>query len=222
MNSPGLNGIARTAGTMVLVGSIVTVAGSAAHARPWEPIETVFDADEAAYRQGALVLPSFGLVAPDQNDKTHGARAGFRMGAILGWHLSPRFSLNGELNLAVLRFKADTAFTLGGETDGLLFDYALSPLFHIGSRSLEVVVGPKVGRFRYALDDNDPQSLSRSTGWSYGVNLGVFAPLQTMAIGGVVSYTSGHATELCDSTCHGRTSNIGDLRVVAVSFAMLY
>ena len=215
-----LDRLAGLVGRLLLVALAVTALESPSHARPWEPIETAFDYDAAAFRNGALVLPNFGLVSGD-SDKAPAAMLGYRMDAILGWHLSPRFSLNGELDLSILRFRADTS---NGEADtGLLFAYTLSPLFHIGAHNHEFVIGPKLGRFRYSLPDNSyGDELSRSTGWSYGLNVGILAPVQTMAIGGLASYTANHATEICDSTCHARTSSMGDLRVLAVSFAMLY
>jgi hypothetical protein len=214
--------IARSAATTLLIALAATGTESAAIARPWEPIETAFDYDDAVFRKGVLVLPNFGLVAPEGSDKSIQAKPGFRMGGMLGWHLSPRLSMNGEINLSVLRFEADTAN--GDDEVGFLFDYALSPLYHIGARNLEVILGPKLGRFRYSLPDAryGDAPLSRSTGWSYGLNFGILAPLQSMAIGGLVSFTSNHATEICDVTCHTRTSSAGDLRVLTTSFAMLY
>lgn len=214
--------IARSKATMWLICLAASAMGSAAQARPWEPIETSFDHDRAAFRKGVLVLPNFGFLALGDSDKQRVSRPGYHMGAILGWHLSPRFSVNGEINLSVLRFKADTA---NGVSDtGFLFDYALAPLCHIGARNLEVILGPKLGRFRYSLPDAryGDAPLSLSTGWSYGLNFGMLAPLQNMAIGGLISFTSNHATEICDPICHARTSSVGDLHVLTISFAMLY
>jgi hypothetical protein len=54
------------------------------------------------------------------------------------------------------------------------------------------------------------------------VNVGVLVPLRTMAIGGLATYTSYRATQICDSTCHSRDSSAGDFKVVGLSFAMLY
>jgi hypothetical protein len=109
------------------------------------------------------------------------------------------------------------------DATGFLFDYALSPLFHVGAPNLEFVVGPKLGRFDYSLSDGSyAQSVTGSNGWSYGVSVGILVPLRTMAIGGLVTYTSYHATQICDSTCHARDSSAGDFQVVGLSFAMLY
>jgi hypothetical protein len=222
MKPLALNPFARSVATTLLFGLAAMAMESTAHARPWEPIETDLDAHDVAFRRGVLVLPNFGFVALGDNDKAQRSKPGYRMGGVLGWHLAPKLSLNGEVNLSVLRFEADTT---NGEADaGFLFDYALSPLFHIGAPTLEVVIGPKLGRFRYSLPEgrygDDP--LSESSGWSYGLNFGILAPLQSMAIGGLVSFTSNHATEVCDPSCHARTSSVGDLHTLTVSFAMLY
>jgi hypothetical protein len=208
-------------GTMSLMGLAgVASMESAAHARPWEPIETAFDYEGAAFRSGVLVLANFGLVAPTPGYNTRAASPGFHMGSVLGWHLSPRFSLNGEINLAALPYNADT--TNGQSDTGFLFDYALSPLFHVGAPNLEFVIGPKLGRYRYSMSDGTYGAFSGSSGWSYGVNLGVLGPLQTMAIGVLVTLTNNHATEICESTCHARDSNLGDILIAGISFAMLH
>jgi hypothetical protein len=207
---------------VVVLLAMPLVAGSRAHAREWEPIETSFSTDNnASFRNGVLVMPNFGLAMPNIGSAANVTRPGPRMGAMLGWHLTPWFSLNGELNLSVVQFNGQNGTS--SDATGFIFDYALGPLFHVGAPNLEFVIGPKLGRFNYSLSDGSyAQPVTGSSGWSYGVNVGVLVPLRTMAIGGLVTYTSHHATEICDSTCHARSSTAGDFQVVGLSFAMLY
>ncbi len=207
---------------MLAIGLVALALSSTAQARPWEPIETMFDFDQAPFRNGVLVLPSFGLLGATTGDKSRVSNGGLRMGAIIGWHVSPRLSVNGEVGLAALEFKENTTRARDVDT-GFLLEYGLAPLFHQGAPKLEIVVGPKLGRFRYSLPEAPyGEPFSRSLGWTYGVNVGAFAPLQSMAIGGLLSYTVNRATTICDTTCHARTSSVGDVHVLALSFAMLY
>ena len=206
---------------VMVLWALPVTAVSHAHAREWEPIETSFSTSEAPFRSGVLVLPNFGLIMPDAGSAANVTRPGPHMGAILGWHLTPWFSLDGELNLSVVQFNGQNGTS--SDATGFLFDYALSPLFHVGAPNLEFVVGPKLGRFDYSLSDGSySQSVTGSNGWSYGVNVGVLVPLRTMAIGGLATYTSYHATQICDLTCHARDSSAGDFQVVGLAFAMLY
>jgi hypothetical protein len=216
-----LNCAARLGVMVMVLWTLPVTTGSRAHAREWEPIETSFSTLDAPFRSGVLVLPNFGLVMPDAGSAANVTRPGPHMGAILGWHLAPWFSLNGELNLSVVQFNGQNGTS--NDATGFLFDYALSPLFHVGAPNLEFVVGPKLGRFDYSLSDGSySQSVTGANGWIFGANVGVLVPLRTMAIGGLVTYTSYHATQICDSTCHTRDSSAGDFQVVGLSFAMLY
>jgi len=180
---------------------------------------------DPAFRTGILILPNFGLAMPGRSTVAQAYSLSPRMGAILGWHFSSWFSLNAELDLKVMTLDAHNA--LGDHATGFLFDYGLSPFFHVSAPRVEAVIGPKLGRFRYWLnDENYGEPLHGAIGWSYGVNVGLLVPIKSMALGGLVAYTWHHATELCGEPfphmCRSRYSNDGDFEVVAFSAALLY
>ncbi|MDB4980075.1 MAG: hypothetical protein JWM82_827 [Myxococcales bacterium] len=97
---------------------------------------------------------------------------GFRIGTILGGRLTPQISLNGEITLDVLNPKNVPP---GLDVTGLDADIAFSPLFHVPSGRMELVVGPKLGLRAAAAQTNGGVSTSSSTnGYTAGINAGLF------------------------------------------------
>lgn len=142
------------------------------------------------------------------------------MGAIVGWHLGSNLSLNGEIGFNIVR---PSASSLRGDSHGLLFEYALSPLLHAGSAGGEFVLGPKVGRFSYSVESQSLGAMALDArGWSYGLNAGLLLPVETMAVGLLVTYTAMHVNEICAGTCNAPDAGSADFNVLGASLALLY
>jgi hypothetical protein len=142
------------------------------------------------------------------------------MGALIGWHLGPNLSLNGEIGFNIVR---PSASGLRGDSHGLLFEYALSPLLHAGSAGGELVLGPKVGRFSYSVENVSYGAMALDArGWSYGLNAGLLLPVETMAVGLLVTYTAMHVSEICEGTCSTPGASSADFNLLGASLALLY
>jgi len=128
-----------------------------------------------------------------------GYSTGLRMGALLGVHIGPFLSLNGELGVDVMNPNAGDTYTGTADRTEASFDLTLSPLFHFGVPDVEFAVGPKIGWFTFAgssrLSDGDrgPSYTLDYGGHGivYGFTAGAFVPIGRMALGGILSFT-GH------------------------------
>jgi hypothetical protein len=151
---------------------------------------------------------------------------GFQMGGLLGGHVSPQFSLNGEFTLDWLSPKDVPS---GLDVTAMIVDVTFSPLFHVLGDKLDIVIGPKLGFFGFAMSMKDStESLDESgEGLAYGFNLGVFGAVGNMGIGGLLSYTGRSFTHACvtmsgyGETC---TDDPGgpDFKTLSVTGALLF
>jgi hypothetical protein len=121
---------------------------------------------------------------------------GFRLGALLGGHLNPMLSLNGEMTIDVMNIKNAPS---GTDVSEVMVDLLFSPLVHFGTDQIEGFVGPKIGGFGMSGSAKAGTNSvdGKAQGLAYGFNLGVAAPLGSVAIGGLVSYVGRHATKIC-------------------------
>ena len=131
--------------------------------------------------------------------------SGAIFGALIGGRLNRAFSLNGEFRIDFLDFKnvpSSQSWT------GTELDIGFSPLFHAQFATGEFVLGPKLSFFTHqesyrGVDINGftTQYHVNWTGWSTGINAGVFfAVSRFMSLGGMVSYTLRMPTEVCTRT----------------------
>jgi hypothetical protein len=182
---------------------------------------------EPAYRRGFLAMPFLGVNIP-VGDASDAFDAGLRLGGLFGGHVSPELSLNGEFTLDVLNPKGVTS---GYDVTAVAADFAFSPLLHVLGDKLDIVIGPKLGFFGYAVSFKDSSGNTlmdgSAQGLAYGFNLGVFGGVGNMAIGGLLSYTGRHATRACTSLdgypeqCDDSPSG-DDLKTMSVTGAVLF
>jgi hypothetical protein len=181
-----------------------------------------------------VFIPNLGLNLPVGTlDRSYSA--GLRVGALVGWHLSPRVSLNGELTLDLMDADRDSSFVAPHE---YYLDFALSPLFHF--RSGAIVVGPQLGWFvnrrsqgagtgREALftggsrsgsslgPDAPTVAVHTGQGLVLGINAGGFVPMRKVAIGLLADFTFRRfvVAECSGSDCAGDLGN-----TMVASFAL--
>jgi hypothetical protein len=185
-----------------------------------------------------LIIPYFGLNLPVAT-AARSYSAGFRLGVIAGWSLTPKFSLNGEFTLDLMDGDADASMLKPHEH---YLDFVLSPLFHF--QSGKIVVGPRLGWFTNNRSFSDSDSLpmrewkategARSAytgplleehsgqGLLFGFNVGGFVPLGKVTIGMVASSSFRHFTTV---RC-GLTGCVGDYysfaTIMSLSLAALF
>src|SRR4029077_10196945 len=97
----------------------------------------------------------------------------------------------GEILIDFINPETDTpgVTTLGVEV-------AFSPLFHIPSNTLDIVIGPKLCGFAPPISDGS--NTETISGYLLGVNAGLFAGISpSMAIGGLVSFSIREPTKVC-------------------------
>ncbi len=135
--------------------------------------------------------------------------AGARLGVLAGWHLRPRFSLNGEATFDLMDADADSSFAHPHE---YFLDLCVSPLLHL--RSGAIVLGPKLGWFinrRWGSWDTFPSGAKyvpnlaahQAQGITVGLNLGAFAALGKLNLGmmGTVAVRQMVTTSCDDYAC---------------------
>jgi hypothetical protein len=159
---------------------------------------------------------------------------GVRFGAIGGWHLSPKVSLNGEVGLDLIDASDDESFLRPHE---YYLDFTLSPLLHL--RSGSIVVGPKLGWFvNRRWQSLNPEQIvpigpntARRTyvpnllahtgqGLTVGLNLAAFADVGGVALGMIatVGYRKFVSSRCDDYDC----GNLIDPIVLDLSVAALF
>ena len=156
------------------------------------------------YRRGVVFMPYFGLNSVVGNG-SDAYSAGFHLGGLLGGHIGPYFSLNGEMALDILSPKTGYSYADGSQ---VYFDFDLSPLFHFGIPHVEFVIGPKLGIFAYAGSSNATDAYGTKNDYSgegiaYGFTAGVFFPVGRVALGGLFNFT---AHSFSESTCNDSSS----------------
>jgi len=155
--------------------------------------------------------------------------AGFRFGALVGWHVTPRMSMNGELTLDFMDADTDSSFVKPHER---YLDFALSPLLHF--RSGEIVVGPKLGWFTNNRSDSDDDRVVYLTygtrlglgphsgqGLLLGINAGGFISVGKLAIGLVASGTFRHFITV-DCSGYGCGGQFSNATALSLSLASLF
>jgi hypothetical protein len=150
---------------------------------------------EPGFRRGFFAMPYIGINIPvgsfgDSFD------TGFRMGALLGGHINPMLSLNGEITIDVLNPKHVPS---GVDVTAVMVDMLFSPLLHFGNAQVEGFFGPKIGAFIYALTakSGGVEAKGSASGLAYGFNLGAAVPIGNIAVGGLLSFVGRHATKAC-------------------------
>jgi hypothetical protein len=164
-----------------------------------------------ATRRGLLFMPYLGFnsVVGDGSDYYS---TGLHVGALLGGHIGPFFSLNGELAIEYMNPSYD-------QTE-VFFDLTLSPLFHFGVPYVEFVVGPKIGSFVfYGSSDYS------GYGVVYGFTAGAFFPIGRIAIGGLLGFTAhtfeGSSSCSSDSYYYGDCYSSPDTKLITFSVALM-
>jgi len=173
------------------------------------------------------MMPYLGLNIP-VGDSGDGMDPGLRLGAIMGGHVIPELSLNGELAIDFMNFSNVPS---GIDITAAMVDVMFSPLFHFGTGQIEGFVGPRLGAFVMAESLSYSGSSSSATasgsGLAYGFNVGVAIPLGNIAIGGILSYSGRHFTEVCSKpsggseTCNNDPSG-DDFKEIALTGVMMF
>jgi hypothetical protein len=152
---------------------------------------------------------------------------GFRLGGIAGLRAGPFLSLNGELGFDILNAKNQSS---GEDLSGAVVELAFSPLLHLPSNGVELVVGPKLGLWGLYLEGTSSlgsESLS-ANGWLGGLNAGFFASLgPTAAIGGLLTFEARKYSEACFTDLTGTKNCASDGlgpadKVLGITAAILY
>jgi hypothetical protein len=139
-----------------------------------------------------LVAAYFGFAIPTGSDWASGPR----VGALLGWHVVERLSLNIEGRVDYVRANLGSSFWDDFfNPSGRFIDVTFSPLlgFHAG----QIRVGPKIGWFVGRSDED--AGYSTSGGVLAGLNAGLFVPYRTVTVGGLISVDFRFATS---TECH--------------------
>jgi len=172
----------------------------------------IASAGSADYRSGLLFLPFLGATRPAGDTFDLGVRAGF----LVGYHVLPFFSVNGEL--AIDRLHAN--YTPAEDyLKAYVAELVLSPLYHLPFAWGAIVAGPRLGGFRTTFSDYNYEEHAR--GLAYGLNLGVFLTTGDLALGTLFSYTQRHTTRTDVKTDLNRPwGNVPD--VWSATFAALF
>jgi hypothetical protein len=165
-------------------------------------------------------MPYLGLNIP-VGDSGEGIDPGLRLGALMGGHVIPELSLNGELAIDVLNLKDS------GDVTAVMVDVMFSPLFHFATPQVEILVGPRLGGFGYSLSSSGSSASGSMSGLSYGFNLGIAIPVGNIAVGGMLTYTGRHATEVCYTSSSGNEScssdfEMDDFKTLAFTGLMMF
>jgi hypothetical protein len=184
-----------------------------------------------------VLIPYFGFNLPEDS-AAKGYAAGFRLGVLAGWSLTPRFSVNGEVTLDFMDGETDASILKPHEH---YLDLVLSPLIHL--RSGRIVFGPRLGWFTNHRSFSDSDSApyrdclasagSRADcagpnleahsgqGLLFGLNAGGFAPFGKVAIGLLASASIRHFTTVdCGPT--GCVGDHGLLTILSLALAALF
>jgi hypothetical protein len=180
-----------------------------------------------AFRRGFLAIPFIGFHSV-QGDYGKGYDAGLSLGALLGGHINEQISLNGELAFHFMSLKNAPS----GYSEAM-FDIAFSPLFHIPSGNLEIVMGPKLGGFGYSTSTYYDSYYGGDVaygakGVAYGINFGIFGAIGNTALGGMFSYTGRSISSVCatpaggSENCVDAPSGLDDIQTISITGALLY
>jgi hypothetical protein len=190
-----------------------TTAPSVAPPTPPAPTSAAI---ERAHRW--VLIPYFGFNLPVASAAKNYS-AGFRLGGLVGWHVTPRFSINGEFTLDLMDGDADSSILRPHEH---YLDFVLSPLLHF--RSGRIVIGPRLGWFTNNRSLGYAGTLPEAhsgQGFVLGINAGGFAPVGTLQVGLLASASFRHFTTV-DCGAYGCGGDYGLLTILSLSLAALF
>jgi hypothetical protein len=180
--------------------------------------------NQPAFRRGLLLMPFFGANLA-LGDTSKYFNLGYRAGGLAGWHVLRFLSLNGEF--AIDRF-APIDLEIWSLVKATAADLAFSPFFHIALEKGDVVIGPRIGAFRYTSSQVDWTTAAKQEttyGLAYGLNLGVFGSIGDMAVGVLLGYSGRRVTGACltrQAWSKPCTNGGSDLKHLSVSGALLF
>jgi hypothetical protein len=163
-------------------------------------------------KRGFLMLPYLGLHSyVNQEASAYGP--GLRIGSLFGGRIGELFSINGELTLD--RANVDSVVNIRQ----WFYRTSLSPLIHLPAGPVEVSLGPKLGIYSVSTNYSDTGATieSASSGYTTGLNAGVFAPLSPRtSIGGLLSFDLMWSNRTCagsfgGTTQCGSTTDVGNV-----------
>jgi hypothetical protein len=161
-----------------------------------------------------------------QGDSGQHFGPGFRLGTILGGRVNDMFSINGELTLDFLN---QNDLPAGQTITEVEVDLAVSPLFHVHTGHLELVVGPKLGLMADSVqvDVDGTTTMDSGSGIVYGLNAGLFAPVsRAVSLGGLVSFVGRKFNKICTTDATGvdtcQTDNLPTDKVLGIAFAVIF
>lgn len=162
-----------------------------------------------AFRRGFLAMPYIGVQIPT-GDFGKSFDPGLRLGALLGGHVNPLISINGEFNIDILN---PTGVPSGMDVTAVAIDMLFSPLLHLGTDAFEAFIGPRFGFSGIVISAKSGSTTTDTsyTGIGYGVNAGVGLPLGKVAIGAMFSYTGRSPTKACRKRT-GYSESCGDYK----------
>jgi hypothetical protein len=149
-----------------------------------------------AWRRGFLALPYIGAQSY-AGDNASNLGVGFRLGTLLGGHISPNLSLNGELVFDIDNPKNVPA---GLDYTEAQVEIEFSPLVHVPQDNVELVFGPKIGIWALAeqASANGLTAKGRANGYVFGLNAGAFFGLSSgAALGALLSFAWRYPTDVC-------------------------
>ena len=153
-------------------------------------------------RSRVVVLPFAGVHSFVGTPNDGYARSvGASTGVLLGFHLSPVFSLAGELSFDLLNFKNTPS-----DPSGIAFVMAVVPQFHIVAPTFEIIVGPKIGLWFEEIDGIDPnfnyeKRSTSASGLVVGLNAGIFFPVgRHVSVGGLLTFDLRPFNRICTNT----------------------
>jgi hypothetical protein len=172
-----------------------------------------------------LVLPQVG-VHSFQNQDAAAYDPGLRFGAIVGGRFGDWLSLDGEMTVDVSNVRAPAP---GDSVREWAFDLSICSLFQLPAGPLELLLGPKAGYYQV---HNETRRMGvtgtlRGTGFSVGINTGVFLPVSpATSVGVLLSFELRMNERVCEKTtgievCTS-ASDATAAKVIGVSGAALF
>jgi hypothetical protein len=115
-----------------------------------------------------LVLPYAGVQFPVKG--ADWISTGYRIGTLIGGHLSERLSLNAELGFAIWTWENSGDSHHAGQVD-----IAATLLHHVATSWGGLIVGPRLGRALMFRNDGDDDPSVFVNGWLLGGKFGLLA-----------------------------------------------
>jgi hypothetical protein len=155
---------------------------------------------------------------------------GLRLGGLVGGHVTPWISVNGELTVDFMNTDDPYGYWVTG---GRRFVLSLSPLVHLAansSGSVEAVIGPKLGMRFLSMTSHSSETFS-ARGYMVGLNGGVFVRAGgTVMLGGLVSFELSRTSTACrdqnfsggSGECGADTTGVPFERVAALAGSILF